>query len=303
MGGGHLTALVDGDGSLLIRHQTETQSYLIETDPETIKAGEDYRLVYSFGAASGMELYLAEEGLDLELLKANIDPVLLGDPIGLLGNQEPWTVGASQIVSLDGTASRLLSFLDGTIDEFEFSEGKFALDPQDEPLSLVGTNGPDDLVGAGADDVIDGRRGNDTLSGAAGDDEILGGSGDDEIDGGLGDDILFGGRGFDLLIGGDGNDHLFGDQRRDVLIGGAGNDILSGGRDVDTFIFQDDFGNDTITDLGRRDRIEIVSASELQVTSMSTAEGIVLLVEGSGTFGAVLLEGVSSFDVEDINFA
>jgi Ca2+-binding RTX toxin-like protein len=59
---------------------------------------------------------------------------------------------------------------------------------------------------------------------------------------------LRGGAGNDTLTGGSEADHLFGGAGDDTLNGGAGNDTLTGDAGKDTFVFNADFGNDTVTD-------------------------------------------------------
>ncbi len=127
-------------------------------------------------------------------------------------------------------------------------------------------DGDDTALGTSGDNIIVAGRGNDTINGLAGNDELVGGEGDDRLNGGGGNDelngdagsdvvlggsggdILFGGGDMDILVGGNGLDALFGEEGDDILFGGAGDDLLSGGAGVDTFIFTNNFGNDTITD-------------------------------------------------------
>jgi VCBS repeat-containing protein len=61
------------------------------------------------------------------------------------------------------------------------------------------------------------------------------------VAGGNGKQVIDGSLGFEQISGGNGND---------VLVGGAG-DILTGGRGNDTFVFEHDFGANTITDFGK----------------------------------------------------
>lgn len=69
---------------------------------------------------------------------------------------------------------------------------------------------------------------------------------DREIHGTECNDILIGKWGDDKLFGKGGNDCLFGGCGDDTLFGGTGNDYMSGGRGADTFVLEDDFGNDKI---------------------------------------------------------
>ncbi len=118
-GGGHLTAFVDGDGSIVVRHQSRDESYLIRTAADLFDAEDEVELEYRFDETDGMELFLGVNGGDLELVGSNADPVLNGDAVSLIGNAEPWTLGASQVRSRNETDDRLLSYLDGEIDSFE----------------------------------------------------------------------------------------------------------------------------------------------------------------------------------------
>jgi Ca2+-binding RTX toxin-like protein len=63
-----------------------------------------------------------------------------------------------------------------------------------------------------------------------------------------GNDTITGNGGIDVIDGGAGNDTIDGKLGNDTIIGGAGNDTLTGGGGADTFVFQANFGMDTITD-------------------------------------------------------
>jgi len=111
--------------------------------------------------------------------------------------------------------------------------------------------------------VVEAGAGDDTLIINAGVDlnvEFNGGTGNDRIEmygngtlvanGGPGNDIIIGGGLNDVLEGGDGNDTLQGGNGDDSIEGGIGDDILQGGAGNDTYIFGDNFGDDTLTDSG-----------------------------------------------------
>ena len=146
--------------------------------------------------------------------------------------------------------------------------------------SLFGNFNADTLLGGDGDDFLDGGAGPDELNGGAGDDVLEGGdTGDDILFGGLGndtisggseDDFLRGNAGSDQVLGGSGDDVLFGDadndtvsggDGEDVLIGGAGNDNLAGGLGDDIFIFDNDFGNDFLTDFDNVSEYEVIDLS------------------------------------------
>ncbi|MBO9406206.1 tandem-95 repeat protein [Shimia sp. R9_1] len=126
-GGGHITALVDGDGSLLVRHQSGSQSYYLQTEAGTITAGVAASIAYIFDPTEGLQLLVGVDGATPSLVATNTDPVTRGDPVGLIGNEEPWTLGASQVISGDNTADPLLNFFEGAIDRFEIFDGLAAL--------------------------------------------------------------------------------------------------------------------------------------------------------------------------------
>lgn len=63
-----------------------------------------------------------------------------------------------------------------------------------------------------------------------------------------GNDILSGNSESNHLNGGAGNDLLFGNRGCDTLNGGTGNDLLVGGGGGDTFVFNANFGHDTVAD-------------------------------------------------------
>lgn len=109
-----------------------------------------------------------------------------------------------------------------------------------QPVTLIGTDGPDYLAGNGGDDVIVGRRGKDELVGNGGNDVLRGGRGHDHLRGGADDDALYGGRGDDTLQGDWGDDELH---------GGGGDDTYTGGPGADRFVFSaGEQGDKIVTD-------------------------------------------------------
>lgn len=69
-----------------------------------------------------------------------------------------------------------------------------------------------------------------------------------EHTGGNGADALTGTYARDALYGGAGSDVLGGEAGTDILNGGTGSDVLTGGAHSDIFVFEGNFGSDTITD-------------------------------------------------------
>ena len=114
---------------------------------------------------------------------------------------------------------------------------------------LVGGRGADIIDGQGGADTLEGGQSGDTLKGGAGEDTLLGGGGDDKLlDGGADNDIIEGGDGDDKLVGGSGNDTLKGDDGADSLTGGDNDDTLEGGDGNDSYLFEDGWGKDTISE-------------------------------------------------------
>jgi Ca2+-binding RTX toxin-like protein len=112
--------------------------------------------------------------------------------------------------------------------------------------TVRGGDGDDRLLGEKGDDLLAGRDGDDVADGGEGDDLLFGGAGRDSLFGGADDDLLEGGRGADLLVGGKGDD---------TILGGGDDDLLLGGRGEDSFVFDSDFGHDTLADFGEGDQI------------------------------------------------
>ena len=154
------------------------------------------------------------------------------------------------------------------------------------------------IFGGGGEDTLLGGGGRDTIFGGSENDVIRGNSGHDLIDGGDGKDFLLGGVGDDTLLGQNGDDTLDGRGDRDVLNGGGGADLLSGGGAADTFIFQDGWGKDTITDFNANDEEDIdLSAvsgitdfADLLANHLRDNGGSAEIFDGADT---ILLQGVS----------
>jgi len=116
--------------------------------------------------------------------------------------------------------------------------------------SLLDSNpAPFDLVGfdVGGNDTLEGGEGDDLIDGGAGDDFLTTGLGQDTLLGRSGNDTLMNSDGDDSLDGGAGDDSIVATGDEDTLRGGTGADTMEGGADADTFIIEDNFGNDVIT--------------------------------------------------------
>jgi Ca2+-binding RTX toxin-like protein len=175
----------------------------------------------------------------------------------------------------------------------------------DDGIDIIrGQSGADTLYGdAGADRLFGGGQ-NDELHGGVGDDNLRGGPGDDRLFGQSGDDTIRGGTGDDQMDGGNGNDMLRGQSGADVLIGGKGNDKLIGGGGADTFVFQNDFGRDTIIGFENNQDELHLSASlwqgnlgvQAMLNTYARVEGNTTILDfGNGT--EIILNGVNNPDI------
>jgi Ca2+-binding RTX toxin-like protein len=250
------------------------------------------------GEAGNDVLYGGES--DDVLLGGGDDDTLLGGN----GDDQVWgglgrdsLFGEAGADTLQGEAGRDILYGGDGLDVLLGGEGNDV---------LLGENDNDNLFGGADDDVLFGGSGVDVLQGEAGLDQLWGGLGNDVLLGGTEADTLLGGDGNDTLYGGSGNDVLFGeadvdelngDDGSDYLHGGTGNDTLNGGAGddfylngaegddringgtgndgylvgaagLDTFVFNDNWGNDTIRDYTRADdQIDLSTVSGLNTFS------------------------------------
>ena len=124
--GGHLTARVE-DEKLIVRLQSEKESYTVETGEGSIRNGEDHHVAVSFGS-EGLKLIF-----DGDLVDSN------DYAGGLAGNREPLVLGASAVFSDDLQANRLTEALDGTIKDVAIYDYQQPHD-EDEAPDDTGSN-------------------------------------------------------------------------------------------------------------------------------------------------------------------
>ncbi len=179
--------------------------------------------------------------------------------------------------------------------------------------SLSGDAGNDLLLGGGENDLLSGGGGADVLKGGGGDDLLMGGGAADTLNGGAGDDDLAGGGGRDRLVGRSGDDQLNGGAGADTLRGnagddslegGSGRDLMAGGGGVDSFIFDDRFGRDRITDFDADREVLDFSqhsgANDFSDLAITQGASGVVITDGAG--GRILLSGVERADIDDSDF-
>ncbi|WP_187362567.1 putative Ig domain-containing protein [Massilia rubra] len=173
---------------------------------------------------------------------------------------------------------------------------------------LTGLSNSDQLYGNGGDDTLIGAGGNDTLLGGEDNDLLQGGSGDDRLDGGEGNDVLQGGDGNDVLQGGDGSDDLHGGSGVDLLNGGRGDDILRQGSnaDMDTFVFNQGDGTDTILEAGFNTMIAFgpgIQASDIVPVNFAPTMAFAYASVNGAIDRLVLADHAWQADFVDVRFA
>ena len=241
------------------------------------------------------------------------------------GNDQIWGGSGNDLIRGNTGADVILG--EGGADDVFAGDGDDEVSGGDGDDTIRGEGGFDELEGgAGNDDIHGGDRadnvlgqdGNDTLFGERGADRLFGGIGDDQLNGGGEDDRLWGGAGTDTLngdtgddrlLGGGGDDFLEGGDGFDVIDGGAGSDSLTGGLNADTFVFEDGFGGDEITDFNATNNLEkidlsgvasITSFADLQSNHMSQVGSDVIIDAGGGD--TIRLWGVDLADLNGADF-
>lgn len=289
-----------------------TASGIVYNDVDVV--GEDATDVIQNGATmmghnddASDDIMLDLSGNDLIAAGLNNDTVLAG-----AGDDTVW--GGSGHDTIDGGTGDDLIFGGTGNDEISGGADNDVLHGEDGSDQiyggasndwLFGGSGNDTLYGAVGEDNLRGEDGNDTLRGHAGDDDLRGGAGEDVLYGNSDNDTLRGGADRDELYGGNGNDLLDGQTGHDRLDGGSGDDIMTGGSGRDVFVFDDNFGTDTITDfdftanevLDFSDHSGISSMTDLAITYVGSDTVI--------TFGSdsVTLEGTTVIlQVDDFIF-
>ncbi|MEL7461379.1 MAG: M10 family metallopeptidase C-terminal domain-containing protein, partial [Pseudomonadota bacterium] len=231
-----------------------------------------------------------------------------GDDIieGADGNDE--LGGGAQEDSIDGGSGNDLIFGDAGFDTLNGNGGNDTLYGGNQADNLFGGDDDDELFGEAGFDRLFGGSGDDVLWGGTGPDGLFGETGNDTLWGGDDDDRFFAGEGNDLVNGGAGADVMRGDAGFDTINGGTGNDTIAGNFNADTFVFEDDHGDDIINDfeaLNTFEKIDLTGISEitdfadLSGNHMSQSGSAVVVDTGGGnsiTLNNVLLADLGSDD-------
>jgi len=152
---------------------------------------------------------------------------------------------------------------------------------------------------ASPDGVVDGEAAGEVMG--LGYDDSAGPTdgGGDQIT--AGDDSIAGNGGADTIDGGAGNDTIHGGADDDVISGGLGDDSLIGGDGNDSFLFEDNFGTDTVFggSVGDTDTIDFsgVTSSGVTVTFSQSEDGTA--TDGTDTIGFDNIEAVTGSNQAD----
>lgn len=176
-----------------------------------------------------------------------------------------------------------------------------------QPATILGTEGDDELIGTPDHDVIHALGGDDVIRGLGADDFVCGDDGDDIIEAGEGNaddasewisggagndaltgsstkDFIDGGSGDDLVIAGDGDDYIRARDGVDEINAGDGNDIVSAGHGDD--FAHGDAGNDQLFGSEGLDELHGDSGNDqlsaFDDTGGATGAGDDLMVGGDG---------------------
>lgn len=185
-------------------------------------------------------------------------------------------------------------------------------------MEVIGNANDNRISGSDGANRLNGKLGADMIAGGRGGDRIFGGNGDDDLSGDIGRDRLFGGNGRDTVTGGEGNDILFGGNAKDTLLGGQGNDTITGGggndringqRGGDTFVFNGDWGRDTVlafevdADELRIDpgNGEVSSRAAFGAASTQVGDNLVYDLDDDGV-NVIVLRNIVFDDLTDANF-
>ena len=152
----------------------------------------------------------------------------------------------------------------------------------------------------GGTNIFDTRHGEvtGTVTGGSGSDTFLAGSAPVTFIGGSGTEVLTGGAGDDTITAGSG---------KDTITGGKGDDFLTAGTGKDIFVYNGNFGNDTIADFNtRRDVIhfaanDFTSYSELQSHMAQAGTDVVITLDANNSI-VLMHETLASFTSSDFTF-
>lgn len=234
---------IQADGSVVISHETDTDTVTWTTEAGFANPGDSISLSYSWDFGGDGGNLILTNSTSGDTFTDTVPNTLTMDQGEY---SRPWTIGAGQEHTPEGSLANIDQHLGASVSTFQLS---------DTVDNCHG--GPDGWVdGTAGNDLIDtsytgdpnGDRidANDAIlpGDAPNDDRVRAGAGNDTVLAGEGNDLVYGGDGDDSISGGPGNDTLHGDAGNDTLIGNRGDDVLIGGDGSD--LVEGDRGNDLI---------------------------------------------------------
>ena len=195
---------------------------------------------------------------------------------------------------------------------------------------LAGTSGNNELYGYGGNDYLRGNDGGDLLDGGGGIDFVSyynsdarvslrlhtnsfsGGHADgdtlvsiEDVGGSQYGDYISGTGGSNTIYGYGGDDYLRGIGGDDRLDGGVGNDLLQGGSGNDTFVFKENYGEDTIDDFAPGTdmiELEVNGVNNFGDLNLQTSGSDVRIDFGGGDVLVISNTTVAALDSDDFSF-
>lgn len=194
-------------------------------------SGDD---TYIFGKNYGTDIINDTEG---------VSTIRLADGISL-EDLKINAVGENVVIGINDTDDKLI------ISNFATNPENYVLQIGDEKIDLK------DNISESGNEFISGSENYDyivnedkiVIAGGANGDRIIGSDNDEYVFGDSGDDQILAGGGNDVIFGAEGSDYINGGNGDDIIDSGSGNDFIDGGNGNDVYIFNPDFGHDTIKD-------------------------------------------------------
>jgi len=300
-GGANTITATKGDNTITSGSGADTIT--VTSGTNTIHAGEGANTIT---ATSGGNTITTGSGADTITVTSGNNTIHAGDG----ANTIVATSGINTITSGSGADTITTSGSAGggnTIDAGDVADKITSGSDCDADADTTTTDGL-----AGGSNTINACDGaNPITSGSGADTSMTGGSagGGNTIDAGDGANTITTGGGNDTITAGNGVDTITTGGGDDVINAGGGNDIMTGGAGSDVFIFEDGFGNDSITDFDAFDSYEVIILSN--VTSIANytdltenylianASGDAVIFDGADT---ITLIGVSIADLDATDF-
>ncbi|MBQ9619380.1 MAG: hypothetical protein IJR44_02700, partial [Neisseriaceae bacterium] len=206
------------------------QDTLIAGSSYTIMNGGEDADVYIFQAAfSDAEIHALDHDI-IELKNISIHNLQYSrNQDDLILNIDDKMITIKNIFNLENNTQKPLQ-------KIVCSDGEISIEQIKNHLIQDDGNN-NDIIAYYSDDTIHIFDGNHTIDARGGNDTIIIQNGQNQIDAGDGNDTI-------VLMGG--NNRAYGGDGDDVIMAGRGEDLLEGGIGSDRYIFQQNFGKDTV---------------------------------------------------------